>query len=466
MEALVRSRLSRRFQVRFDAEDIVQSAFRSFFLRQHPTTSPLAASSTGDHDLWPLLVEIAVRKLSQQVRRHSAQRRSVMADGEDSTELRSHAAGPDDNASAAEIIALVQNELDEPSSNAFSLRLDGFEILEIAEQLAISERTARRYLSAAKKILERLLELQPTLPGTVPSASRANVLPVDLNFQDYLLHQWIGDGAVGNVYRATEKSSGSTVAVKFLKKAFRNHSQAVASFQREVQIVAQLKHPGIIRILGLGRVMKNPGGPSERVTSGNLQSNQGTFLVMDWAPGADLARHTLIHRPQRNLIRTWMLELSAALDHAHQQGVIHCDLKPSNVLIGSSGQLLVSDFGLARQRTGWANTNQSHGGTPGFIAPELVDPSWGEIGPWTDTFGLGAIMFNLLTGKALYSGESLEAILADVASPIPIRWPTSAETTIPREWLSVCQRLLAKSSSARFPNMDTVRTALESLPYE
>jgi serine/threonine protein kinase len=144
--------------------------------------------------------------------------------------------------------------------------------------------------------------------------------------------------------------------------------------------------------------------------------------------------------------------------------VIHCDLKPSNVLIGSTGQLLVSDFGLARQRTGWSDSNRPHGGTPGFIAPELVDPSWGEIGPWTDTFGLGAILYNLLTGKALYEGENLDAILGGVIGSNPIRWPASVETMVPQEWMSVCKRLLAKPISARFPDMCAVSSAIESIP--
>jgi RNA polymerase sigma factor (sigma-70 family) len=464
LETLIRSRLSRRFQVRFDAEDIVQSAFRSFFLRQDLATPPRPASSTSEHDLWPLLAEIAVRKLSQQIRRHSAQRRSVVADVENSADLPARTAGPDEFASVSEIIALVQEELDESSCRAFSLRLDGFEILEIAEHLAISERTVRRHLSAAKKILERLLELQSTFPEKPLCVNATNALPVELNFPDYVLHQWIGDGAVGNVYRATEKSSGRTVAVKFLKKAFRNHSQAVASFRREVQIVAQLDHPGIIRILGLGRVSKSSLSLSESRRSANVQSNQGTFLVMDWAPGGDLARHTIVNRPPLDVLRNWALELTAALEHAHRQGVIHCDLKPSNVLIGSTGQLLVSDFGLARQRTGWSDSNRPHGGTPGFIAPELVDPSWGEIGPWTDTFGLGAILYNLLTGKALYEGENLDAILGGVIGSNPIRWPASVETMVPQEWMSVCKRLLAKPISARFPDMCAVSSAIESIP--
>lgn len=443
LEALIRSRLSRRLQARVDPADIVQSAFRSFFLRPVPP----AATPTAVEDLWPLLAEIAVRKLSQQVRRHTAQRRSVDADISSGNETASTAAGPEEVASISEVIEMASQALDDPARTAFALRLEGYEILEIAERMQISERTVRRHLSAAKEVLKRLLDSEPALPAGMPAISTIASLPTTLSFSDYRLHQWIGDGAVGNVYRATEKSTGRSVAVKFIKKAFRFHPQAGASFRHEVQIVAQLDHPGILRIMGLGRT-----------------PNQGDFLVMDWAPGGDLARHTAAHRSSLKDIHGWALEIANALQHAHQHGVIHCDLKPSNVLIGTAGQLQLCDFGMARQLAGWSGDGAAHGGTPAFIAPELVDPSWGPIGPWTDVFGLGGILFNLLTGCPLYEGGTLDAILTNIISRDPISWPRSLQSSVPREWKILCDKLLAKNVSARVPDMIAARQAIENLP--
>ncbi len=442
LEALIRSRLSRRFQARFDAADVVQSAFRSFFLRPIPSTPAAGA----EEDLWPLLAEIAVRKLSQQIRRHSTQRRSVATDVSDGREVASTAAGPAEAAGLSEIIALTQDALDETSRTAFALRLDGYEILEIAERLKISERTVRRHLSATKEILKRLLDLEPTLPVAEITSSAAISLSTSLSFDDYRLQQWIGDGAVGNVYRATEKSSGRIVAVKFIKKAFRFHPQAIASFRQEIQIVARLSHPGIIRITGLGRT-----------------PNQGDFLVMDWAPGGDLARHTAAHRPSLTEVCRWGMEIADALHHAHQQGVIHCDLKPSNVLIGSVGQLQLCDFGLARQLAGWSGDGVAPGGTPAFIAPELIDPSWGPIGPWTDVFGLGGILFNLLTGRSVHEGTTLDAMLKNIVEAAPVNWPPLSEQTIPLEWRTLINRLLAKSVIARWSDLALVRDSIQSL---
>ncbi|MDB5385932.1 MAG: pknB 20 [Planctomycetaceae bacterium] len=465
LEALIRGRLSHRFQMRFDADDIVQSAFRSFFFRQNPVpvVSDMSLSELQG-DLWPLLAEIAVRKLSQQVRRHSAQRRNVAADVGGEHDVPSQGVGPDEAASLSEVIELAQNSLDEPSRQAFSMRLEGFEILEIAERLEISERTVRRCLTSAKQILQRLLQVEPvpTIGNTIDSGS--NSLPTHLRFEDYRLHQWIGDGAIGNVYRATEKSTGRTVAVKFLKKAFRSHHQAVASFRHEVQIVAQLNHPGIIRIMGLGQAEHS--GQRKQVSSqpSGFTAQDGNFLVMDWAPGGDLGRYTAGQRPSLSSIRRWALELADALQHAHQRGVVHCDLKPSNVLMSSAGRLLLSDFGLARQQIGWTVPGVAQGGTPAFIAPELIDPYWGPVGPWTDVFGLGAIIFNLLSGRPLFEGGSLDEILAKITGPDPISWPSSFEQTIPVNWRTLCDQLLVKQVSARYPDMTSARNAILTLP--
>ena len=442
LEALIRGRLSPRFRSRFDADDIVQSAFRSFFLGQPSPSSPLSKES----DLWPLLTEIAVRKLAQQIRRHQAQRRNVTADVPLEDIARSTADGPDEAAGLAEIITLVQNGLDEPSRMAFTLRLQGFEILEIAETRNISERTVRRQLTAAKERLLKLLDRD-----AAEALAEQVVQPTDepstvLRFNDYRLHQWVGDGASGNVYRATEKATGQMLAIKFLKKRFLFHPQSVATFLREIQVVSRLQHPGILAIRGLG---KTP--------------NRGFFLVMDWAPGGDLAWQVTAQRLELQQIRDWTEQLVAALAHAHQQEVIHCDLKPSNVLIGNQGQLQLCDFGLARQVAGRSDQTFGTGGTPAFIAPELVQPSFGEVGPWTDVFGIGAIVFNLLTGRPPHAGGTIDGILNCVVRDSPVDWPATTGDAIPPDWRAFCDGLLAKRVTDRCPNMASVQQRLAKL---
>jgi serine/threonine protein kinase len=324
------------------------------------------------------------------------------------------------------------------------MRLEGYEILEIAERLNVSERTVRRHLSSAKQALERLLKLEtPAAPNLDPLTSAL----VTRRFDDYLLQAWIGEGAIGKVYRAVEKQTHQTVAIKFLKKAFQFHPQAVESLLHEVRMVSQLDHPGIMRCTGLGQT-----------------PNGGYFIVMDWADGGDLAVRTAEQRPTLTHIRDWALQLSEALHHAHQHGIIHCDLKPSNVLIDAHGKLLLSDFGLARQLVGWPHQGTSSiGGTPAFIAPELIEPTWGPIGTEADVFGLGAILYSLLTSRPPFDGPTLDAVLNNIVRPDPIAWPTTAEQKIPGEWRALCDQLLAKRVSERLPSMIAVRTALEML---
>ncbi|MDB5341328.1 MAG: pknB 20 [Planctomycetaceae bacterium] len=442
LEALIRARLAPRFRSRFDADDVVQSAFRSFFLRPAPAHSVLSKET----DLWPLLAEIAVRKLAQQIRRHQAQRRDVRADRLAEDNLAVLGVGPDDAASLAEIIERVQLSLDAKSREAFLLRLQGHEILEIAEHQQISERTVRRQLVLAKQLLQRLLDLEPTTDEIKHATTEGHPSFAPLHFSDYRLHQWIGDGASGNVYRASEKATGRTVAIKFLKKQFLFQPRWVDSFLREVQMVSRLQHPGIISIHGLG---KTP--------------NRGFFLVMDWAPEGDLTRYAAAKRVPLTQICRWILELTTALQHAHQNGVIHCDLKPGNVLIGSHGQLLLSDFGFARRSLTSPDNRLNDGGTPAYIAPELVDPAWGEIGPATDVFGLGAILFNLLTGRPPHDGPNLEVVLRQAVSAAPVVWPSLADCDIPTHWREFGDRLLAKKVSDRWPDMAAVHWELETL---
>ncbi len=442
LEALIRGRLAPRFRSRFDADDVVQSAFRSFFLRPTPAVSALSKET----DLWPLLAEIAVRKLAQQIRRHQAQRRDVRADRHPDEILAVPGDGPDDAASLTEIVERVQLDLDPKSREAFLLRLQGHEILEIAEHQQISERTVRRQLVLAKELLQRLLDLEPTTVDIKHATAAAHPSLTSLDFADYRLHQWIGDGASGNVYRASEKATGRTVAVKFLKKQFLFQPRWVDSFLREVQMVSRLQHPGIISIHGLG---KTP--------------NRGFFLVMEWAPEGDLNRYATAKRAPLTQICRWMLELTAALQHAHQHGVIHCDLKPGNVLIGAQGQLLLSDFGFARRSLNPSESRLSDGGTPAYIAPELVDPQWGEIGPATDVFGVGAILFNLLTGRPPHDGANLETVLRQAVSATPVAWPSRVECDVPDAWRVFGDRLLAKKVADRWPDMAAVHRELEEL---
>src|SRR5262249_12319501 len=148
---------------------------------------------------------------------------------------------------------------------------------------------------------------------------------------------------------------------------------------------ARLHHPGIVPIFGLGR-----------------SPEADYFLVMGLVEGPSLAERMKVAsiRPER--AAEYIAEAAEAIQHAHDQGAIHRNLKPGNLLLGRDGRVQVTDFGLAKWLDG-QSLGESHPdqliGTPEFMAPEQADPRWGPVGPATDIYGLGATLYALLTGK-------------------------------------------------------------------
>ncbi len=215
-----------------------------------------------------------------------------------------------------------------------------------------------------------------------------HVIPSDdprapLPFSDYVLHELVGAGGIGKVYRATQRSLERSVAVKTLAKSLQRDPIAVDRFVDEARALARLKHPSIVGVHGLGRY---PGG--------------GYFLVMDFVPGTtleDVLGSTSLSRHQAIGI---VAKLAEAMEYAHSQGVIHCDLKPSNILIADDNELFVSDFGFAElwQESHFFSLNNpgQRGGTLGYTAPEWLEDATTRPMPTIDVYSLGAILGELL----------------------------------------------------------------------
>src|SRR5262249_6995705 len=160
----------------------------------------------------------------------------------------------------------------------------------------------------------------------------------------------------------------------YLHKSLLLEPQLVERFIGESRIVARLCHPYIVGVQGLGRT---PGG--------------SYYIVMDFVDGPNLADFCKGHEISiREAIR-WALHICDALDHAHSMGVIHCDLKPANLLLHADGGIRVTDFGLARSLHGLTPWASGMEGTGPFMAPEQVSRAWGKIGACTDVYGVGAV---------------------------------------------------------------------------
>jgi RNA polymerase sigma factor (sigma-70 family) len=424
---LARSRLSRKLLGRVDAEDVVQSAHRSFFLLARDGDVALRQSG----DLWRLLVRITLRKVYRSARRHRADCRSIDreqswpddSESADEAGLLAREPAPADAAALLDELRSLLAPLGPVQRRIVEMRLQGHEIDEIADAVARSARTVRRTLAALGEEMERRLR---DLAAPAPADAML------LDYSDIVLRQQLGAGGMGKVYRALWRSRDVQVAVKLLKKPLRQHASAMARFLEEAALLARLRHPGIVAVHGLGRL---PDG--------------GHFLVMDLVEGSDLARQGRAGPIDVALALRWVSEAADAIEHAHQRGIVHCDLKPSNLLLDGAGHIRVTDFGLARSLAD--GSGPAPGGTAGFMAPEQGDPDGGTISPRTDVHGLGAVLYALLAGNPPYrDGElavfSLSSVRLDVTPSVD----------------ALCRRCLARAPEQRFASATELAVAIRA----
>jgi WD40 repeat protein len=230
--------------------------------------------------------------------------------------------------------------------------------------------------------------------------------PAQRQFGDYELLELIGEGGMGVVYRARQRGLDRDVAVKLLAAGPWASRDFIERFQREAQNAARMQHPNIVAIYEVG-------------DTGELH-----FFSMRLVVGPSLAGELkrigkMAPRRAAPLLRT----IAEAVDYAHRLGVLHLDLKPANVLIDENGAPHVADFGLARRlEQGLAADNTEVSGTPSYMAPEQATAGVQKITPATDIWGLGAILYELVTGEPPFVGGTPHATLrmvveGAVASP-------------------------------------------------
>ncbi|QDU95159.1 serine/threonine-protein kinase [Lignipirellula cremea] len=289
-------------------------------------------------------------------------------------------------------------------------------------------------------------EAAPRIETIIATASGRTYDPrAPLPYADYLLQRLIGAGRMGKVYLARQRSLDRRVAVKYLRKAFLNDPHAIGRFLNEARTVARFQHPHIVGVHGLGRT---PAG--------------GYFLAMDWIDGPDLAKILERERPSLSQAVRWTIAACEAIEEAHRHGVIHCDLKPANLLLAPGERIRVTDFGLARSLADDTRTEDGIAGTAPFMAPEQVSAWWGPTSPQTDVYGLGAVLYTLLTGRPPWTGRTLPDVLAAVVSATPVRSPAALRCDLPSALVQTCQQALSKPPAERFADVAKLRQALEA----
>lgn len=301
------------------------------------------------------------------------------------------------------------------------------------------------FLDEITKQFELSAWIDQETPGSRDfGASIAGELRTGTFFGSYELLERIGSGGMGSIFRAKHRAVQRIVALKVL------HAERTASetdrqrFRNESTMIARLDHPNIMPVYEVGEVDQIPFFTTKVVSPGSLEQQLNTFSG-DWPRIADITR-----------------QIATAVHHAHQHGVLHRDLKPSNVLIDERGVPFVTDFGLARV-LGDARRLTASGdliGTPVWMAPELIDPGGCDTTIASDVYGLGSILYFLLTGQPPYVGRNLVETLSAIRERDP-QSPRSVNRKVPADLDLICRRAMDRAPIRRYESAGALADDLQ-----
>lgn len=285
------------------------------------------------------------------------------------------------------------------------------------------------------------IEFLPAHSEGVSGASELSALDV-LQIPNYQVQRIIGQGAMGIVLQGRDRRSGRVVAIKM---PLQGRPGSRKRLLRESHSAARLRHANICPILEVGEVGHRP------------------FIVMEFIAGPSLRDWARQERLGPRKAAALVVKLARALEYAHQNGVIHRDVKPTNVLVDSkSGEPMLTDFGLAKE----TNVEESHLthtgqvlGTPAYMAPEQAAGRTDQFGPWSDIYGLGATLYELIAGTAPFDG-SLGEVLWKVQTQEPVS-PRRLNRDVSVDLETICLKAMAKAPADRYPSAGEMADDLE-----
>ena len=307
---------------------------------------------------------------------------------------------------------------------------------------------------AAENAVREVPAIGHVLIETIPSADRKS--------SRYTLSRLHAEGGLGRIWIAHDVSLNREVALKEIKPGSTKHAEVSQRFLKEAQIAGQLEHPNIVPVYELARRPEDnqPFYTMRLVRGQTLRECCTEYHRKKKDAGADpLELHRLL---------TAFVSICNAISFAHSKGVIHRDLKPENVVLGAFGEVLVLDWGLAKltsekgeetpQPVDITASAQMHAtkagqvlGTPAYMSPEQAAGRLGKIDARTDIYGLGAILFELLTGRPPHQGPDMSELISQIVlAPTP--QVTTANPAAPRALSAICATAMARKQEDRYPS--------------
>jgi formylglycine-generating enzyme required for sulfatase activity/tRNA A-37 threonylcarbamoyl transferase component Bud32 len=279
----------------------------------------------------------------------------------------------------------------------------------------------------------------PASSAQTHDACAAAATPLFPNFPGYEVLSELGKGGMGVVYRARQLGAKRVVALKMIRAVELATPQDRLRFQIETEAVARLQHPHIVQLYEIGEVLGQP------------------YFSLEFCDGGSLASQLKKNQPAPRASATLIETLARAMHYAHLRGVVHRDLKPANVLLTADGAPKITDFGLAKRIDDQARDVSQSGaiiGTASYMAPEQAAGKVRDTGPAADVYGLGALLYECLTGRPPFQGHR-HAVLVSVLNDEPVL-PSRLSARVPRDLETICLKCLAKEPNRRYASAEAL----------